>query len=296
VSQELAQGSTIAQRFAGLAYTACPTTRCHPRRVFGFILGLPNSGKTRFFCSCDGAYIINLDQSSAPVSDPSQMKAGMWPYMDAEGVPRDADGSKVILSWDAVLQKVQKLKQLAVDDKPRPDVIIFDSISAYIDLGMQYVTQRGGKTDFKELHGPAAWDDVYGNFVRTCVDLRRLGYGVYITGHCIYDVIPMGEHQYTEKVGLTITDNFWKRIHHRLELSFLLKTEFYNEDLEQKLSGGKVRKLEGRGARRSRHIVTCNDEKFAGLLKGRVDFPEMILPSENAWDVFEKAYMNEETE
>ena len=294
--QELNTGNTVDQRFARLG-VAKSATRAGPKSVFGMVSGAPSCGKTNLFMSCPDAYIVNVDQASMPASKADDIHAGVWPGVNEQGQSIDTDGKPFLMKWEKVQEKVDLLKELAENNQPRPGLVVFDTLAGLLSLGQEYLTRKSGKTDFKQLDGRRAYDDLYALIINACADLRRCGYGVWLCCHIVNRTIQVGEDRYEDRPKLTITGGFWQRLFWQLEISMVLTAEWdmvskeVEQDTGRKGADGKpiVRKRTVTEKAR-KHILTVNREEYAGITKGKVEFPDVVVPRVGSWAAFEDAY------
>ena len=295
VEHKLAVGKSISRGYEGLGFTGPMVSP--PGKLFGFIVGMPASGKSSFIQSNPNALIINADLSSTTTDTPL---ATMWPAMDPEsGMPIEPVGSSghrtIELTWDKILQMKESLIILAKGNDPRPETIVLDSLGASIALVRKYVTKKAGKEDWKDMDGRRAWDDVYENLVSFASDLRAAGYGVYYVCHLVNAKIPLGDDRYTFRPELTITDSFYKRLFPLFELVAAFECEIGTETtmIETEGPGGKKGPKRPNKTQYKRHYLKVNDENLNGITKCRVSLPDkFLIPLQNAWAMFEEMYLN----
>lgn len=299
----LERGKTLSSKYGNELGGHTGKMVAPPGKISAFIVGLPGEGKSHLLQSNPAAYIFNLDSSSTVCPDPQAL---MFPGVDPETGRLVGDGGKdVVLTWDLVQEKVAVLKRLAVEGKPRPDTVVFDSLTAGVRLLKSWIPANARKlgiasepkSEWKDLHGPAAWDLLYDTLVNIFKDLRNHGYGVFVIGHVVNAKIPLGENQYAYKFELTITDGFWKRLYDMFELSAVVYVEDGEEEktTEVKTSVRGVEKTEVRKVkvRARKHYLAVQKLDLAGIVKTRVKLPDRIeLPETGAWAAFEKVYVD----
>lgn len=296
VKQKLAVGKPITQRYKGLGLAGPMISP--PSKLFGFIVGMPASGKSSFMQSHPNALIINADLSSTTTSNPT---AAMWPAMDPKsGMPvepyKSSEVRTIELTWDKILQMKKDLIVLAnQDDDDRPETIVLDSLGSALALVRKYVTKKAGKSDWKDMDGRRAWDDVYENLVSFASDLRAAGYGVYYVCHLVNAKIPIGDDRYTFRPELTITDGFYKRLFPLFELVAAFECEIGTETtmIETQGPNGKKGPKRPSTVQYKRHYLKVNDETLNGITKCRVNLPDkFLIPAEGGWEAFEAEYLN----
>ena len=294
MAQELAVGKTVAQRFSGLGFSATRMV-APPSRLFGLLVGMPGAGKSCFIQSNPDAFIINTDLSSTTTDEP---QACIWPGMGPDGTPVEPDGSgykSIVLTWDKILEKKKSLIDLSESGKDRPATVMIDSLGPAIALVKNWVTKKAGKSDWKELDGRRAWDDVYEQLLRFALDLRQHGYGFYYICHLVNAKIPLGDDRYVIRPELTITDSFYKRLFPLFELVAAFESEMVSktEMVTQMNKDGTPGPKRAKSVKTKKHFITVNDEQLAGITKCRVVLPDRFeLPKVGSWSVFEETYLN----
>jgi len=295
MDQKMSKGKPVAQQFPELGFTATPMVH-PPGRLLGLIVGMPATGKSYLLQSNPKAYIFNLDGSSTTNPNP---QACIWPGIGGKGEPIDVSGAKIILTWDAILEKKKQLIEMSNRDEPRPETVVFDSLGAAIHLIKDWVTKKSGKTSWKELDGRRAWDDVYEGLLRFSLDMRQAGYGFFFVCHLVNAKIPLGDDRYTIRPELTITDNFYKRLFPLFELVAAMEAKWITKTKMVQLPGlgGKPGPKKQETVKTKVHFLTVNDESLAGITKCRVKMADSLeLPEEDAWSFFESAYVQAETD
>jgi len=294
-TQDIAVGTTIAQRFSGLGFSNQRMVH-PPNHLLGLLVGMPGTGKSSFIQSHPGAFIINADGTSTTNPNP---QACIWPGVTPSGQPMDVGGNEMILDWDAILKKKDQLVKMAEANQERPDTIILDSLGPSIQLMKDHVTKKMGKQHWRELDGRRAWDDVYDGLLRFALELRQRGYGFFYICHLVNSKIPLGDDRYTIRPELTITDNFYKRLFPMFELVAAFETQWISESqvVQMKGVGGKPGPKRTETTKNEKHFMTVNDEALAGITKCRVKLPDRLeLPEVDAWSTFEAAYISAQKE
>lgn len=264
-----------------------------PERLFGLICGLPGEGKSQFIQSHPDAWVCNMDCTST-LGGP---QACIWPGIDSQGRPIDADSSQMVLTWEAVKSKLDLLIHLAKNNEPRPATIFFDSLGTWVPILKDWITRSNNKEDWRDMDGRRAWDQLYDMVVDTCINLRRYGYGVYIVCHVVNAKIPLGEDRYVFKPELTITDNFYKRLYPLFELVAAISAEWVNEQKEIQqppiIKDGKSVTLKPKivQIKRKKYLFSVDSELLSGITKHRVKMDsEFELPEQNGWAEFVNKY------
>ena len=290
--QELAVGKSVAAKYGGLGLTGPMVSP--PGKLFGLLVGMPASGKSCFIQSHPEAFIINTDLSSTTTDEP---QACMWPAMDnPTGTPAEPSGkgeSPITLDWEKVLKIKGQLIEMAEKGLERPETVVIDSLGTALALVRKYVTKKAGRSEWKEMDGRRAWDDVYEQCIQIATDLRSSGYGFYYTCHIVNSKIPLGDDRYTIRPELTITDNFYKRLFPLFELVAAFECEIGTETVmvETKGPGGKPGPKRPKTIQYKKHNIKVNDESLNGITKCRVVLPDKFeVPKQNGWKFFSDQY------
>lgn len=303
----LASGVTLQSKYGKLGgftgHMIAP-----PGRINAFICGLPGTGKSAFLQSHPGAFIFNLDNSSTVTPTPN---AAMWPGRDEKtGRPINDDGTPLILTWPMVQAKIALLKELAAANAPRPETIVFDSITSWVQLLFNWIPPnavslylRSGEkppTDsWRALDGMSAWTTLYDIIIETITSLANCGYGVYVIGHVVQTTIPIAgdsEGLTMPKFDLTMGPGLWRRIFPVFELSACITSSMKTREVDR------VRRIPRRDGTFTEmttkvaesfqaYQITYELPGMEGISKARVRFPSVILPEENGWAAFEKVYL-----
>lgn len=300
MEQTLAQGRTSTSRWGKLGGYRGRMVQ-DPMKIRGMIVGLPGEGKSCFLQSCSEAFVFNLDRSSTTTPE---VKATIWPYVSLDGACKDSeDGESFVLSWDQVREKIELLKSMAKGDEDRPQLIVFDSLTEWIRMLVHWIPRHAkdlkihseNVDDWKQINGQAGWDYLYNLICNTIVDLHNHGYGVYLVGHVLNEVIPIGDNKYSFKPMLNVTAKFWRRLFDTFELvAFVYRDRVIEQRVVEEVvrMRGQERKEKKRVSEEvTKYFLTIQKEDFDGVLKGRVVLPETIeLPHTGSWDTFESEY------
>ena len=262
-----------------------------PERITALIFGLAGVGKSALMQSCPDAFIFNLDKTST-VTD--TVKARIWPNMDPKtGETLDDQGKPAPLTYEAIREKISILKQLAKSNAPRPAIIVFDSLSAWLQLLKEYIPRNavplalrkaedGPVEHWRQLQGQSAYDTMADMVAQTIVELQSCGYGVYIIAHIVNKRIQVTETTSTVDVELTCYSSVWKRVLHLLELSLCMtcQEEIETRTFEQVFPGKTQPVKTTRNVKVTKYAL-CYDRGMPGLVKKRIpNLPErIVLPS-----------------
>lgn len=307
MTQTLSQGTTIASKYANLGYTGRRMLP-PPTGMLWLLVGESNMGKSYLLQTCPDAFIINADLSSTVVDSDEQVKARIWPGLDSEGQPIEMDeqgrDKQISLSFDRMLEVKKALIAWPKEDPDRPRMVVVDSITRLIpyvkdDVAKfaqsRYHIASGDNKDWKELHGPAAWDAVYDAIVQFALDLRNAGYGVCMTLHLTRYNIQVQDNLWKEEVDVTVTRNFWSRLFPMFEMIACLETKTVTEKEERTATDPRTKKTFTRSVdvtKQARVISAdwANNVDLRGIVKRRIRMGEVVLPDADTWDAFDKAY------
>jgi hypothetical protein len=293
--QTLGAGQTSAQKFGNFGI-ANKRMIVPPSRLLGMIVGFPGKGKTSLFRDHAGALIINVDMSSTPYPKPESPPpaCGFFPAMDERGGFTDpATGKVVTVDWATVMDLKKRLIEASVENKPRPETIVLDSLSASIRLAMEWVVKERGKTSWKEIDGRQGYEDAYASVVRLGIDLRAAGYGFYYIAHLVDKKIPIGPDLYSKEIELAMGDGLYSRLNPTLELLAAVeeKTVSYtrlDKVFIKELNTTVENPVE---ITEKKRFLTVNNEGLNRVIKHRVRLPGQVELGENtAWADFSKAY------
>jgi hypothetical protein len=268
--QDLADGSGVQDRFSALG-VATARTEVHPRYARGMVLGLPGSGKSTFLGSCPEALLINVDCTTIG----NTVRAGVWPPVNERGRSLDpATGRPMKMNWTALRGLVKTLKNLAEQDKPRPDMVIIDTLPGAIELAKEEVGRQHGKA-FDDMHGMKAWPYVGDLLSRLMNEVHQMGYGFWWVGHVSNKVIPIGEDEATVVLSPTFPDSIWRRLNWQLEIIVACENEWVSKKID-----GKIEKV-------NEHRLLGRDPRYPGVVKTKNGFDHMLVDPTTGWTDFE---------
>ena len=299
----LATGTTLQTKYGRLGgYTGHMIAP--PERIKALILGLPGSGKSALLQSHPGAYIFNFDLSSTVTPNP---QATLWPGIDPKtGRPINESGVPIVLTWPAVQEKITILKELAAANAPRPETIVFDSLSAWVQLLFTWIPpaavelylrspDKGPAAHWRALEGKASWTALYDIICATICDLSASGYGVYVIGHVVQTKIPIGEDLFTTELDFAGGPGLWKRIFPLFELSAVVNTTPGTRDIVKTETitnrDGSTRQSTRRISEPCKnYILTYSMPNLSAISKSRVPIGDIRLPEQDGWAAYAKAY------
>ncbi len=245
-AQTLSSGLTEAQKgslswaFTGVSVPSDPLSG-----TMG-ILKYAGAGGSHFAQSIPGALILNADHTPV-VHHP--LRAHMWPLVVNNAAlepdpryPGDlAKAKHVKMVWDkyegdepqGVMSKVELLVKLAAENKPRPTVVVIDTVDSIVDQIMPWLTHKFGKEDFSDL-GQTGWVQRQNQFWdRLYWPLKWAGYPIIMLIQ-IYDepitvAGPNGQGQVTKFIPNTslLSEKLAKRL--RDACNVVCKIEKYTE-------------------------------------------------------------------
>lgn len=287
---EVSGGTTPTQRWESLGgHTGIqlkPITA-----VCGCIVSEPKKGKTTLFEGNQDAFIINLDGSSTV--NPNCL-ATKWPPLNEDGTLAKA------ITWETVDKLVDQLVSLAQKNQDRPKCIVFDSLSSWLELVIDWSTRHAkdlgivsqDKDDpahFTSMNGQSAWEVVYSTITQTIQKLRNTGYGVWILGHIQNKNVVLANDALTIP-ELTITQGFWKRLHPRFDFIGMIHTKKVTIMKDAPLPGrpGQTKKVKDRDE--FQRVLTIDYPQLKSVLGARVPVGDVELPLDEGWTRFAEAY------
>jgi hypothetical protein len=295
----LSSGMSLQNKYAGLGGFS-GSTFADLNSVTSFFFSFPGHGKTALVQSNPDAFIINTDLSTTVTKT---SRATFWPGL-RDGRPVDTDGSSIILSHEHIDQKLGVLRKLSQDRAVRPRTVVFDSLSTWIDLVMDFVLRNSVRfniskkdlTEVQEGNKQAIYGASYDLISATILELRNLGYGVCILGHVAKSKIPVGENLHKEEVTFSFGHGLWKRLAPIIDVSAMvhLTNTTVSENVTEDLADGK-----GGFVKVPRQIVKpavkitvdCAPPGFMGMTKSRVAFPPLTLPEADSWAALNTHYL-----
>jgi hypothetical protein len=290
--QTLAHGTPQMARYEGLGGISGVNAISPPGKCIACVVSKYGQGKSAFFQSHPGAYILNIDGTSTTCPG---CPATLYPYVDEKsGMIVGDDGRTLLLSIEKIEEKIAILKKLSVENRPRPDTIVIDSYTLLIPMLQVYITRLGGKTHWKDLHGPAAWDDLYNWLLNTMVSLRHHGYGVIMSVHIVTEEIPIGENKTIQVPALNAAPGFYKRIMGIFEWVGEITRRTISVDVEDPRFPGTKRVVK---QERQTAFIRVNAPELEDICKFRVRIPgEVEIPLGRGWAAFEEAYKKASSE
>lgn len=271
-----------------------------PSKLLGLAFGNANCGKTSLLASNPGALVINLDLSSTPL--PSQgaapPPAQFWPGIDENGQPIDSSGKRMKLDWAAVEKLIEDLVKASETDAPRPDMVVFDSLTALIYNYLHEATlKQFNKDSWEEGRGDAMWEWLNQRMAWTFRTLRAAGYGVWVVGHLNRYDNKNPDGSFTERIALNCPPSFIRRFYNQFELCMGIEkgVRIVTEKISKTISiPGRPDSIMEQNVPREipTYQIAIENPKTLALSRKRVSLPKMIeLPAQNGWAEFEKAYL-----
>ena len=284
--QTLAHGTPQIAKYEGLGGISGMNSISPPGKCIACVVSKYGQGKSAFFQSHARGYVINIDGTSTTCPG---CPASMWPYVDSvTGNIVGDDGKPLLLTMQKIEEKIAILKRLAVDNKPRPETVFFDSYTLLVPLLQQWLTGLASKSNWKDLHGPAAWDDLYNWLLNTMVSLRHHGYGVVMSVHVVTEEIPIGDNKMVQVLALNAAPGFYKRIMGIFEwVGEITRRTVVTDVPDERFPGtNRTVKRETPSA-----FIRVNAPELEDICKFRVRIPgEVEIPLGRGWAAFEGAY------
>lgn len=268
--------------------------------ITALLIGLPGEGKSSFLQTCKDAFILDFDLSGTTTPNP---QAVMWPGISPAGQPMNDDGNEFVPRYEDFREKVDILLEMATEQDPnRPKIVVFDTLSKWKEYVEDWTVRNSQKLNiskdrvenWKDLNGLSAYDFVYREITRTITRLNDAGYGVYVVGHVCNTVTQLEEGKNKVHYKLTITDNFWSRLHHAFHyvgaIAKVRKQTATKKQIPHPQDPTKTIEKIVKEDRIEFHLgLTSTD--FDGIVKSKVRLPPtIVLPEDDAFSYFEKVY------
>ncbi len=289
--QTLAVGTTaVKARFPGLGFSG-KSMKPHLAGNLGMLVGMPSSGKSSILQSCPDAYVFNLDLSPT-VTD---LKATIWPGLDSSGRVIDTDGKPIELTWEAVLDKIRILIEMAKSGADRPAAVCFDSHHGLSRVLKPWIAKRYKKESFLDA-GEAGWRDHNAAISQLPFDLKKYGYGVWYSCHLSKKYVQLSQ-ELTEPVPeLAMTDTLFKQLHPVFDIVAPVKKTI--EEIRvpkiEELKDGAGNVLSTRQTEEiqavHKHYIDFSDPQLLAITKGRNISGRIPFGVDEGWQKFEEAY------
>lgn len=272
-----------------------------PSKLLGFLFGPTNSGKTSLVASAAGALIINLEKSSTPISSPTAppLPAQFWPGLNEDGQPIDPSGKVFRVDWDSVKTLINSLVEASQKNLPRPDFVVFDSLTTLIYSVLHEATLKNfGKDEWAEGRGDAMWEWLNQQIAWAIRSLRDANYGVWFIGHLATYENKGTDGASSQKTYIQCHPGFIRRFWGQFELCIgiekTLSIEVTPYEEEVKMSDGKIAKVtKQRQTQKVGFVLTGETPKTATIYRQRIALPKAILlPEVGGWVEFEKQYLS----
>lgn len=298
MSNTLAHGTTVAQRYEGLGGHTGPM-RSPLHKQLGLVFGFAGAGKSFLLEDIPNSFAFNTDISDTANPAPRTV---MWPGKDPVTGRALGDGGPIVLTQELIQGKVDILKRLAAENKPRPDTIVFNSVTSWLQIINDYILRnaqaiglsKGVITELNQLNGPARYGYLYDLVLRTVVDLKSAGYGVILVAHVVKDRVPIGPDTISYELKFTMGDGLWSRLHPLIEYSLYVGSQVEARNVK------KTREVDLRGKKITEEYTTTVEErqwyvfgemqKLEGMLKSRVPFQRINIPKVSPWDAVQSEY------
>lgn len=265
-----------------------------PQSILALIVGAKGVGKSTFLQTCPDAFIFNLDLSSTVAEE---VAATIWPGIDeATGDLLDHASQRTSLTWEDCLKKIEILKELArTNNKDRPRIVVFDTLTAMIYLLQDYIPRNskkliGGdnKSHWNELDGRQAWSTLFDILTDTFRELRTAGYGVYVIGHVVNQIIPIGEDRHKFEPDLVMSKGVFRSIMWLFEMVGVITKLEKTKTIEV---GQKVKRR--KTVSYTEHTLTVKDAgHYSEIVHRRVpDLDSVDLSPRTGWQDFLSSYL-----
>ena len=288
----LATGTTYANKYPSLGSVA-GNTQYPIGKMLGLLVGESSSGKSFIMQSNPNAYIINVDETAAVFPN---APAVMFPVAGPDGRPVDENDNPIVMTWDHVEQKKKLLCELAVENKPRPDTVVLDTISDSIRLLRPYVAKMYNREKFTDVDGRLGWERLFETLIDFAVTLRRHGYGVFFICHLARKHIPIAENQHVEEFRIMLSDGLYARLFPMFDVVIPVMAEWHTEEkmieTTHTVGGKTIKRKVPQSIKVRRHIAAFDNEKLEGIIKTRTfsRLTTVKLPEDGPWTALESAF------
>lgn len=275
VSQDVSRPGGFANRYAaGNAQSVVPDLN----RQHLLIGSLPKVGKSMLLGDNPDAFIFNFDFSTFL----PKTRAAIWPIRGNDGFAYESgpNGLKKIKTptFEDYLAVRDDLLAMAAANKPRPKMVVVDTISKMCEIVQEYQVRKSGKTDFKQL-GQDGWAErnrIIEGFGRT---IYSAGYGLAEIIHIAPKYIPVMNQQTGETVNVkeilpTISNGLWNALFTGPSLIASVELKKVSKVVNGKAQSHPIRVLKV-----AKNVL---DAQTGGT---RIPLPDEIeLSSEHPWD------------
>jgi hypothetical protein len=212
IDHTLASTQTLAQKWDGLGMVG-GTGGTDPNHLLLLVGARSKSGKSYFFQSNPDALIINYDGNPIVYDGgggPAHTKAAMWPVSHG-GKQMGVDGKPIGKIYEESLKLKNKLLAMAATDKPRPKMVVLDTITTMRRAVQDWVPVQMNKSTF-EACGQAGHAKVNEEIVKFGLDLHAAGYGVAWCAHLRHPEVPVGDQvvKDSSQFEVDVTDGLWR--------------------------------------------------------------------------------------
>lgn len=268
-----------------------------PAKSVMMLVGQAGAGKTSFYLGHAGALILNFDGHSVPLASPTMPPplCSFWPVVDNHGQYLDENMKPILLTWDRIEAKLDRLREAAKRNEPRPETIVFDSLAGTLALRRGAIAKTMGFKDFTAIDNARkrqkAYGDAYDSWAADLFELHQLGYGVAINAQLNVERV---EDPQTNEVKIVVGHNLPDKLYMRIssQLEYFGTIEARMETVNSVGSDGKTRFGTG-GKSLKRYLVNVADSlTHKESSRARVALPHRIELPDNPleiWPMFVKA-------
>jgi hypothetical protein len=311
--QTLEAGLSPSQKYG--SYGTSSSEQPDLESMFILVIAKKQAGKTSLFLDNEAALIINADGSSAPISSATSPvpKAQFWPGRNRAGQFVDPQGKPMVISGAKIMELKDRLIDAAVNNKPRPRQLVFDSITTMIGLFKDYILEQSvslgitkdTKENWKNMDGRSAYDVLYDILISISVELWQHGYGVVWVVHLseVHDKILLadGRELTRDRSVLSISESLLRRASPYFELIIHMekKREESTDNTPEvrEINGKKVNIPRSKSVSRDVRVLyfkgdpASSEPQFA-LPASRVPMPDkLVISSEGrSWQELKSVY------
>lgn len=265
------------------------------------LFGMHGAGKTHFIESHGAAYILNFDGREASNPRGQAMK---FPVISGDsGQALDGEGREFVPSWQDFKQEIDSLLSLAKSGSERPETVVLDSIKGMTNHLVRWIPPNADKigissvpqNEWKDLHGPAAYDYMYTAIMNTITGLSNAGYGVWVTAHVINKVISVGERSGEEVLDVNLPEGLWKRLYGCFDIvSAIVRNQVSTTkkvETQKTVNGKTINFTRNVPVTKNQVCFSVRHDRMEGTLASRVPLPELIeLPEVGGFEYLQGVY------
>lgn len=288
-------------------------TRCRAipplSALWTVILGGMGCGKSALIYNCPNSAIFNFDRSQISTTREEDHRAAVWPWINEEGQTCDSNKQPFLFTWERVMEKAATLIELAKNNRPRPRTVIFDSMSAALELATAHAMRHLPPEKQTQQAKFSLAANIYLQVALLIESISRAGYGVIIIAHIGEDNVEYTDPSKAEddpnrkyktrrlvvKLPSSIQDailgkaNLIVRMEKRLEQAVTTVID------RREIAGRVLETPRNTYVQVQKYFLLTVDKEMPNIVKSRVaaTLPnEIEIPSTSPWEALNAVYDN----